>query len=87
MRISQPLSVSWFAKIEYMLWVQEVRAINDRRGTNWGIRVIDHVLTAWNDHQLEMVKKFYGGELSAKKPLPIFDTKPGAIVVPGLAGM
>ena len=50
---------------------------------NW---VLDDVLTAWNDYQLEMINKFYGGELTAKKPLPLFYTRPGAIIVPGLAG-
>ncbi|KAJ3482203.1 hypothetical protein NLI96_g7137 [Meripilus lineatus] len=45
----------------------------------------DDVLMAWNDYQLDMVKKFYGGELSAKKPLPFYYTRPGAIIVPGLA--
>lgn len=49
-------------------------------------QAIDHVLTAWNDYQLEMAQKFYGGELSTKKPIPLFYVRPGAVVVPGLAG-
>ncbi|KAI1790602.1 amidohydrolase family-domain-containing protein [Ganoderma leucocontextum] len=39
----------------------------------------------WDDYQNELVKKWYGNEPSAKKPLPVMNVRPGSTVVPGLA--
>ncbi|KIP09425.1 hypothetical protein PHLGIDRAFT_102850 [Phlebiopsis gigantea 11061_1 CR5-6] len=43
------------------------------------------ILAQWDLYQDEVVRKFYGGEPKAKKPLHIYQTPPGSIVVPGLA--
>ncbi|KAI0742748.1 amidohydrolase family-domain-containing protein [Daedaleopsis nitida] len=39
----------------------------------------------WDEYQNELIRKFYGNEPSAKKPLPVFNVPAGSIVVPGLA--
>ncbi|KAI0077692.1 hypothetical protein K474DRAFT_1661475 [Panus rudis PR-1116 ss-1] len=44
----------------------------------------EDVSASWDEYQNEMIRKFYGNEPKAKKPLEIFYTKPGSIVVPGL---
>jgi hypothetical protein len=41
----------------------------------------------WDEYQNEVIKKFYGNEPKAKKPLVTFKLQPGSIIVPGLAGM
>jgi predicted amidohydrolase YtcJ len=46
---------------------------------------IDEILKSWDEYQAEIVKKFYGGEPKAKKPLTVYNTPQGSIVVPGLA--
>ncbi|CAL1698062.1 unnamed protein product [Somion occarium] len=46
---------------------------------------LDEIRESWNVLQNELIKKFYGNEPNAKKPLEVFYTKPGSIVVPGLA--
>ncbi|KAJ3004842.1 hypothetical protein NUW54_g4621 [Trametes sanguinea] len=40
----------------------------------------------WDDYQNELIRKFYGNEPSAKKPLPVYNAPANAIIVPGLAG-
>ncbi|KAI0830178.1 amidohydrolase family-domain-containing protein [Trametes gibbosa] len=39
----------------------------------------------WDEYQNELIRKFYGNEPTAKKPLPVFHAPVGSIVVPGLA--
>ncbi|KAI9061249.1 hypothetical protein FKP32DRAFT_1613179 [Trametes sanguinea] len=39
----------------------------------------------WDDYQNELIRKFYGNEPSAKKPLPVYNAPANAIIVPGLA--
>lgn len=46
---------------------------------------LDDVLESWDKYQDDIVKKFYGGEPKAKKPLTIYDAPQGSIVVPGLS--
>lgn len=41
----------------------------------------------WDGYQNELIKKFYGNEPKAKKALTVYHTKPGSIIVPGLAGV
>ena len=40
----------------------------------------------WDAYQTETIKKFYGNEPKAKKPLVVYTTQPGNIIVPGLTG-
>ncbi|KAI0799818.1 amidohydrolase family-domain-containing protein [Irpex lacteus] len=44
----------------------------------------DDIAAYWDEYQNEVIKKFYGNEPKAKKPLSTFHLKPGSIVVPGL---
>ncbi|KAI0790942.1 amidohydrolase family-domain-containing protein [Abortiporus biennis] len=46
---------------------------------------LDAIERAWDMYQNEQIKKFYGNEPKAKKPLKVFETKPGTVVLPGLA--
>ncbi|KAL1938928.1 hypothetical protein VTO73DRAFT_11081 [Trametes versicolor] len=46
---------------------------------------LTEVQAHWDEYQNELIRKFYGNEPSAKKPLPVFNTPAGSIVVPGLA--
>ncbi|PIL25921.1 hypothetical protein GSI_11674 [Ganoderma sinense ZZ0214-1] len=46
---------------------------------------LPQVQTWWDDYQNDLVNKWYGGEPSAKKPLPVINVRPHSIVVPGLA--
>lgn len=46
---------------------------------------LEDILEQWDIYQDEIVKRFYGGEPKAKKPLHIYRTQPGSIIVPGLA--
>ncbi|KAI0668833.1 amidohydrolase family-domain-containing protein [Trametes maxima] len=39
----------------------------------------------WDDYQNELIRKFYGNEPKAKKPLPVLRAPSDSIVVPGLA--
>ncbi|KAH9856434.1 amidohydrolase family-domain-containing protein [Lenzites betulinus] len=39
----------------------------------------------WDEYQNELIRKFYGNEPKAKKPLPVYNAPAGSIVVPGLA--
>lgn len=45
----------------------------------------EEIMHVWDEYQLELVNKFYGGEPKAKKALTVLETKPGSIIVPGLA--
>ncbi|KAI0688514.1 amidohydrolase family-domain-containing protein [Cytidiella melzeri] len=45
----------------------------------------DDIREYWDGYQNEVIKKFYGNEPKAKKPLVTFHLKPGSIIVPGLA--
>lgn len=47
---------------------------------------IDDIHQQWDVLQNELIRKFYGNEPKAKKPLQVFHSKPGAIIIPGLAG-
>ena len=40
----------------------------------------------WDTYQNELIKKFYGNEVKAKKPLPVYTPPEGSIVIPGLSG-
>lgn len=42
--------------------------------------------SSWDEYQNELVRKFYGGEPKAKKPLPVYNAPANSIIVPGLAG-
>lgn len=47
---------------------------------------VEEIRVAWDEYQNEVIKKFYGNEPKAKKPLVVQHTQPGTIVVPGLSG-
>ncbi|KAI0341229.1 hypothetical protein BDW22DRAFT_1359484 [Trametopsis cervina] len=38
----------------------------------------------WGEYQSEVIKRFYGNEPKARKPLSMYHLKPGSIIVPGL---
>ncbi|CDO70443.1 hypothetical protein BN946_scf184999.g84 [Trametes cinnabarina] len=38
----------------------------------------------WDDYQDELIRKFYGNEPSAKKPLPVYNAPTDSIIIPGL---
>ena len=40
----------------------------------------------WDAYQNELIKKFYGNEVKAKKPLPVYTHPEGSIIIPGLSG-
>lgn len=71
-------SYRWFASSE----LQPSHFV--RCGTPYGFQ--DDIHAEWDIYQNEVIKMFYGNELSAKKPLPVYQVPSGAIVVPGLAG-
>ncbi|KAI0632894.1 amidohydrolase family-domain-containing protein [Trametes polyzona] len=72
-----------------------IYTVDDARPTVDCISVDKNVVTAtgtlaeiqahWDEYQNEQIRKFYGNEPSAKKPLPVFNAPAGAIIVPGLA--
>ena len=49
-------------------------------------KALEEVQSSWDEYQNELVRKFYGGEPKAKKPLPVYNAPPNSIIVPGLAG-
>ncbi|KAI0920404.1 hypothetical protein AcW1_002156 [Taiwanofungus camphoratus] len=46
---------------------------------------LEDVEAEWDVYQNELIAKFYGNELKAKKPLKVLNTPTGSIVIPGLA--
>ncbi len=44
------------------------------------------VQSYWDEYQNELIRKWYGNEPSAKKPLPVYNVLPGSIIIPGLTG-
>ncbi|THH33281.1 hypothetical protein EUX98_g931 [Antrodiella citrinella] len=50
-----------------------------------GTGTLDEVGLVWDAYQNETIKKFYGNEPTAKKPMTVLATSPGSIIVPGLA--
>ncbi|KAI0351595.1 hypothetical protein OH77DRAFT_1523939 [Trametes cingulata] len=72
-----------------------IYTVDDARPSVECILVDKHVITAtgslaeiqahWDSYQNELIRKFYGNEPAAKKPLPIHRIPVGSIVVPGLA--
>ena len=49
-------------------------------------RFPDDIDSYWDQYQNEVIKKFYGNEPKAKKPLSKIHLKPGSIIVLGLTG-
>ena len=47
----------------------------------------DAIGILWDAYQTETIRKFYGNEPKAKKALVTYQTNPGHIIVPGLAGI
>ena len=62
-------------------WVQSY--VSDR--TDIRTRTAE-IQSYWDEYQNELIRKFYGNEPSAKKPLPVYNVPVGSIVVPGLTG-
>ena len=62
-------------------WVQPY--VSDR--THIQTRTAE-IQSYWDEYQNELIRKFYGNEPSAKKPLPVYNVPVGSIVVPGLTG-
>ncbi|KAK7688493.1 hypothetical protein QCA50_008031 [Cerrena zonata] len=50
-----------------------------------GTGTLDAVRQQWDVLQNELIRKFYGNEPKAKKPLQVLHSKPGTIIIPGLA--
>jgi len=50
-----------------------------------GTGTLDEIGIVWDAYQNETIKKFYGNEPKAKKPMSIFTAPSGSIIVPGLA--